>query len=472
MYLRSLDSVFRSNPDLIRVAEIEPQTLWTKGTAAESLPRGSPAELRHVAELPQHLLTHGVGCPIGGLLCDERQAPEFRLWNEGLKVPWTSEHLSIFHVQGAHGPKPCGFLMPPLQTVAQVRLAAANIRRRAASLGLPFAFETGVNYFAPRDCEMPDGEFFACVAEESDSGILLDLTNLWANEKNGRATLQDVLAGIPLDRVWEVHLSGLEFAHGYWLDAHAGEIDPELIAFAEEAIPRLPNLGAIIFEVAPDHLPSFGTRRFLKEMEKLHRLWEKKRTKLPLREPVRPSFAEIPSPTPEAWERFIGARMLHKDDSPLSSAEEVPVRSSDETSFELYVYLAATFRTGAIAELFEHTTRLLLLGMGEGSLRGLMNRYVSATPPMAFPTDEVLSFQRYLQANPVHVPGLEDLLKFESALVEASVNGGSILVELSKDMDAMLADLAIGRLPGPSSDRLGTVLEICVDPEPSVRMLS
>ena len=34
IYLRSLDGLFRSNSDLIKVAEIEPQTLWTKGTAA------------------------------------------------------------------------------------------------------------------------------------------------------------------------------------------------------------------------------------------------------------------------------------------------------------------------------------------------------------------------------------------------------------------------------------------------------
>jgi hypothetical protein len=115
---------------------------------------------------------------------------------------------------------------------------------------------------------------------------------------------------------------------------------------------------------------------------------------------------------------------------------------------------------------------LLLLGLGETALRDLMDRYVAATPPAAFPTDEALSFRRYMQEHPVLVPGIEDLLKFESTLVEAAVDNTAIRVELSRDVNSMLADIAMGRLPGPSSDRPGTVLEIGVDPVPFVRMLN
>ena len=183
--------------------------------------------------------------------------PQFRAWTEALNAPWTSEHLSIFHVRGPSGEQPCGFLMPPLQTEAGVSLAARNITRRAAALGKPFAFETGVNYFAPRSCEMPDGEFFRAVAEAADCGILLDLTNLWANHKNGRAEIHDVLVRLPFERVWEVHLAGLEFAHGHWLDAHSNGIDDELVDIASDVVADLPNLGAIIFEIAPDRIDQF-----------------------------------------------------------------------------------------------------------------------------------------------------------------------------------------------------------------------
>ena len=216
IYLRSLDGLFRSNADLIKVAEIEPQTLWTKATASDSLPRGSRGELRFVCALPQRMLAHGVGYPVAGTSCDQhRHISEFRLWTEELASPWVSEHLSILDVRGARGSRNCGFLMPPLQTETQVRLAAQNIRNRQAVLDRPFAFETGVNYFSRRDFEMPDGEFFAAVADAADCGILLDLTNLWVNDLNGRAKIGDVLANLPLERIWEVHLAGIEFAHGH-----------------------------------------------------------------------------------------------------------------------------------------------------------------------------------------------------------------------------------------------------------------
>ena len=476
IYLRSLDGLFRSHADLIKVAEVEPQSLWTKGTAPCSLPRGSPGELRHLQGLPQNVLTHGVGCPIGGTICDQdRQVPQFRAWTEALKAPWTSEHLSILHLPGASGEQPCGFLMPPLQTEAGASLAAANITRRATALGRPFAFETGVNYFAPRPCEMPDGEFFGAVAETADCGILLDLTNLWANHKNGRADIHDVLARLPLERVWEVHLAGLEFAHGHWLDAHSNGIDDELVDIASDVVADLPNLGAIIFEIAPDRMGRFGERNLLLEMEKVNRLWGRTRaaarqtsnTKASAQRPL----AESATPSPDDWERMLTSQMLQSGRRRPASPEQLELRRSDARAFALYLQLVASFRRGAVAELMENTTRLLLLGMGEVELREFMDRYVAATPPVAFPTDEALSFRRFLADNPPAIPGLEDLSKFESTLIAAAADGGSRQVELATDIDAMLGEIAKGRLPGPATERPGTVLEITVDPVPAIRMV-
>ncbi len=447
-----------------------------EGDCTGLLPRGSPGELRHLQELPQKSLTHGVGCPIGGTICDQdRQLPQFRAWTEALNAPWTSEHLSIFHLHGTAGEQPCGFLMPPLQTEAGAKLAAGNITRRAAALGKPFAFETGVNYFAPRACEMPDGEFFSAVAEAADCGILLDLTNLWANHKNGRAEIHDVLARLPLDRVWEVHLAGLEFAHGHWLDAHSNGIDDELVDIASDVVADLPNLGAIVFEIAPDRLGRFGERNLLLEMEKVNRLWDRAQgaarpapaSKVSARQPP----AEPATPSPEDWERMLADQMLQSGGRPAAAAEHLQLRSSDQRAFALYLELVASFRRGAVAELMENTTRLLLLGMGEAELRRLMDRYVAATSPMAFPTDEALSFRRFIEANPLAIPGLEDLSKFELTLIAAAADGGSRQVDLSKDIDALLGDIAMGRLPGPSTERPGTVLEIAVDPVPAVRMV-
>jgi uncharacterized protein len=61
------------------------------------------------------------------------------------------------------------------------------VQRLRNELGVPLAVETGVNYLRPRRDELPDGEFMAALAEDADCGILLDLHNVYCNERNGRA---------------------------------------------------------------------------------------------------------------------------------------------------------------------------------------------------------------------------------------------------------------------------------------------
>lgn len=109
-----------------------------------------------------------------------------------MRPAWVSEHLSFNRVTGPHGAEQTGFLLPPRQSAAGVRVAAANIDAFRAALNCPVAFETGTNYLRPRDDEMPDGEFFGAVCAGADCGILLDLHNLWCNERNGRAAIADV----------------------------------------------------------------------------------------------------------------------------------------------------------------------------------------------------------------------------------------------------------------------------------------
>ena len=352
IYLRALDEFFRANADLIKVVEVEPQMLSTKGTSEHAQPRGSPKERSHLQTLPQRILTHGVGNPIGGSICDQvNHIPEFRTWNEELGSPWTSEHLSILQVPGLRGVEVCGFLMPPLQTDSGVTLAAKNIRERASALNLPFAFETGVNYFDRREGEMADGDFFSAVAEEADCGILLDLANLWINQRNGRANVSDVVSRLPLERVWEVHLAGGELERGFWVDAHSGGIDPDLIELTRDIIPELHNLGAIIFELASDRVSMLGAQSYLKELETVSRLWERV-----LRAPERSErpaglarAVSAPSvPSPESWEQVLARHMLPPPDRPVDSCAPFPFVPTDEERFSLYVHLAASFRTGQL----------------------------------------------------------------------------------------------------------------------------
>jgi uncharacterized protein len=141
----------------------------------------------------------------------------------------------------------------------------------------------------------------------------------------------------------------------------------------------------------------------------------------------------------------------------------------DERAFALYAQLSESFRRGTIAELLQCSTRLLLIALGEQALRDLLAQYFSVAPPSFFPTDEALGFRSFLDASPVSVPGLKDMLAFESCAIEATANHCAIKVTVAKDINEMVAEIAAGRLPGPLSDCSPTTLEIGVAPMPFVR---
>ena len=422
VYLPALDGLFRAWPDLLTVAEIEPQTLWVRGSAPGARPRGSDETLNALASLPQRCLLHGVGAPIGGRHSDDSEhTAAFAAWAQALDAPWVSEHLSILDVTAAKGPASSGFLMPPWQSEAGAALAAANIRARRAAIGRPFAFETGVSYFRPRRGEMPDGAFFAAVAEGADCGILLDLHNLWTNQRNGRATIAEVIAALPLDRVWEVHLAGGAAHDGWWLDAHAGAIDPELLAIAAEIVPMLPNLGAILFELAPDRVAGFGETAFLRQIEALHRLWERRPAERAL--PTTPAPAVVRTAVPDddpaldAWEATIAHAMLPPGLAPTPAGAV-----ADDPAWPLYRMLVASFRKGVLTSLMGNTVRLLLRGLDPAALDALFCAYMAEVPPALYASDEALAFAAWLNDHAPPLPYLTTIATFEAQVIRAVID--------------------------------------------------
>src|SRR3546814_14571265 len=71
-----------------------------------------------------------------------------------------------------------------------------------------------------------------------------------------RQPVDDVLATLPLERVWEIHLAGGDAVDGYWLDAHSGLVPHPLMELCRTWFPRLPNLKAVLFAIIPAHMAS------------------------------------------------------------------------------------------------------------------------------------------------------------------------------------------------------------------------
>lgn len=435
---------------LVGVLELEWQAFWEKVGGWRYLPNENL--LASVARLPQRKLLHGVAHPFGGATQDPLNY--LSLWRsavERLDPAWVSEHLSFNRIPRGSQVEDTGFLLPPQQTPESAAQAARNIRRFAHDLDRPVAFETGVNYLRPRAGELNDGEFFAGVARNADCGILLDLHNLWCNELNERQRVSDVLARIPLDRVWEVHLAGGMELSGFQLDAHSDGVPPELIDLAADVLPRLPNLGALIFEILPEHAERVGLDAIHRELEALHALWRL----LPPREITVTRAAPgvtLKSLTPclasdaGAWDVALvdAIRRGRVGDSRFRDLESDP-------GIGIFRTLITDARRSNLTRAMHYTIMLLLVHLRSARTRDLLDIYFHREPPDPYVAVEADRFASFLQERlprlAAEVPCLAETCAFEHALIRASLRAESTDLTWSVDPAALFTALDAGRKP-------------------------
>jgi uncharacterized protein len=376
VYWPSLERLLDFDVYPIDVLEIEPQPFWFKPVSNNSPYRLDERAFDHIRQIPCPKLVHGVGFPIGGTVApDSRQVSSFVESIDTVGAPWASEHLSFNRVRrGAHSVD-TGFLLPPLQNSAGIASAAANIAALKADLPVPFAFETGVSYLRPLPGELSDGAFFAAVAELADCGILLDLHNVWANERNGRQSVLELIDELPLERVLEVHLAGGQEFDGYWVDAHSDLVPAQVMELARQVVARLPNLKAIIYEVMPEYVRANGISdsQLADQFWAMRELWQLRGTSTRPRQPRPPvevSDSPLRAVTPQAWEEALSAAVTGKEltSQPLDALVADP-------GTNVLGGLIRAVRSGKVADTLTLTTRLLLLTVGEQRLATIFEQF-------------------------------------------------------------------------------------------------
>jgi uncharacterized protein (UPF0276 family) len=379
--------------DLVDVIEIEPQTMW--------LPRpGGGWELveaayEWVAGLGRPALAHGVAFPVGG--CQPPDPGGVALTADSahrVSAAHWSEHLSFNRAARGDEVVEAGFFLPPAQTPESVERAASHVAAYQAASALPFLIETGVSYLRPRPGELSDGAFVGGVAEKADCGILLDLHNLLANERNGGQPVESVLAELPLERVLEVHVAGGFEARGFWLDAHHGPPDGELLALTARVLPRLPNLRALIYEAVPESLAALGIPGVRDILATLHRLWDEATKKGRSHEgrPAVTTGASVTGPSASAavsdltWENSLAAYTTRFSDDPPAS----------DPGLDLLRWLSDQARLSQLVLARADLLRPLLAADGPDATERLLLRYLSERPPRLWPGEEGEQFAAWL----------------------------------------------------------------------------
>jgi uncharacterized protein (UPF0276 family) len=93
-------------------------------------------------------------------------------------------------------------------------------------------------------------EFLNALAARSGCGLLLDVNNLYVNERNHGLQALDVIAGLNIARVSEIHLAGhavVDLGDATLLiDDHGSSVSPAVWSLYRAAIQRYPQAATLI----------------------------------------------------------------------------------------------------------------------------------------------------------------------------------------------------------------------------------
>jgi uncharacterized protein len=439
-----IESLLEARPDLFDVLEFEPQTSWVETPGESATYRRDEGALARLVTYPMRKLVHSVGTPVGGTVRpDPDQLALLRATIEKLQSPWASDHLSFNSTPEFR----TGFFLPPRQTLEGVAVACTSIRDLQMGLGVPVAVETGVNYLQKRSDEMSDGQFVGSVVRSAGCGLLLDLHNIFANALNGRQTIAEFLAEIPLERVWEIHLAGGMELDGFWVDAHSGAIPDPLFEASRIIVSRLPNLKAIIFEIFTSFVETVGVGAIYAQMERLRELWSLRGTAVGEPLPGRLTRSAAPvslddGPTPEVWERALGNLVIGK----APDAETLSHELGGDRGVPLVAAMIREFRASMLVRVLPMSMRLLLLTLGTDAVRTLMGDCWNQVPARGYASAEAEAFAHVLTKQHLDIPYLEKVLEFERANAASLVDGRRRVMHFDFDPVPVFEAISSGAL--------------------------
>lgn len=213
-------------------------------------------QLRVLEEVRKNLpvILHGVSMSIGsagGL--DEGHLAALKRLAERIEPLWVSDHLCWTRTS-AHNSHD---LLPMPLTREALRVVCDNIDRAQGTLGRAMLFENPSSYLTFPEDEMTEWEFLSEMARTTGCYLLLDVNNIYVSAQNHGFSATDYLAGLPLERVRQIHLAGHDPANedrALVIDTHDREVADPVWDLYARAMAMLPQPVATLIE-RDEHIP-------------------------------------------------------------------------------------------------------------------------------------------------------------------------------------------------------------------------
>lgn len=163
------------------------------------------------------IVMHGVSMSIGSTdPVDFEYLRKLKELAERVHAVWLGDHVCWTGVAGRNGHD----LYPIPYNETTLAFLSERIRIVQDFLERPLILENPSTYLTFANSTMPEEEFLRRMAEEADCGLLLDVNNVYVTCRNHGLDPWSYLAGIPYDRVVQIHLAGHSDKGTHCIDTH------------------------------------------------------------------------------------------------------------------------------------------------------------------------------------------------------------------------------------------------------------
>ncbi len=197
---------------------------------------------------------HGVSMSIGsadGVKLDYLR--RLKALADRVQPLWVSDHLCWTGVEGFNSHD----LLPLPYTEEAMRIVCANVLLAQDVLERPLLLENPSTYMTFADDEMSEWAFLSEMCRRTGCYLLLDVNNIYVSASNHGFDPLSYLAGVPGERVRQIHLAGhSDNGRGLLIDTHDHPVPHPVWSLYEAACDRLGAVAAMIER--DDDIPSLS----------------------------------------------------------------------------------------------------------------------------------------------------------------------------------------------------------------------
>lgn len=203
---------------------------------------GRPLRILEQVREKHPVILHGVSMSIGSAHgVDDIYLERLRNLAERIDPLWISDHL-CWTRNSAHNSHD---LLPLPLTREALEVVCNNIDHVQETLGRNILLENPSSYLTFPEDEFTEWEFIAAMAHRTGCYLLLDINNIYVSAHNHNFAANDYLAGVPHERVRQIHLAG-HTPGEIIIDTHDRAVADGVWALYREAIDVLGPVASMI----------------------------------------------------------------------------------------------------------------------------------------------------------------------------------------------------------------------------------